>query len=199
MASDPVSICNQALARLGEEQIMSLDDESQAAGYCSTFYEQTRDEVLQSHLWKFATKTVTLSRLSTAPLGPWTVQYQMPTDCLRVIDLNGTRFNDSQDFFAIQENRLLTDETAAVIRYIFRQTDANKFSPLFVEALACKLAHKLAKPLTEDSNTAREMLAEYENVTGPKARRADAFLEYKRPPLPYMTSNLVQSRRGGRI
>ena len=49
-----VSICNLALARLGDATIESLDDATAQAEYCNLFYAQTRDEVLRSHPWNFA-------------------------------------------------------------------------------------------------------------------------------------------------
>lgn len=195
MASD-VEIANLALSRLGQNQIMSLDDASPAARFCKAFYSQTRDEVLQSNPWTFGTAYVTLSRLTSTPLLEWDYQYQLPSDCLRVIELNGVGTGDRPGYFVVQGQKLLTNETDAIIRYIQRVTDGALFTPLFVEALSCKLAARIAKPLTGDANAAGGLLTEYTRLTGPEARRIDAYVNHRHPRPPYVESDLVASRRG---
>ena len=57
---DEVTICNLALARLGDSRIVTFADAKPEAEYCALFYEATRDEVLRAHPWNFATKLVSL-------------------------------------------------------------------------------------------------------------------------------------------
>ncbi|MEO8207135.1 MAG: hypothetical protein ABI615_13220 [Chthoniobacterales bacterium] len=80
MAASETSICNLALGRLGNESILSTDDDSESARVCKLFYEPTRDEVLRAHRWKFATVLASLARLTTAPAFGWACQYQLPTE-----------------------------------------------------------------------------------------------------------------------
>ena len=197
MASDETTICNLALAHLGQSQIMSLDDESQAARFCKRFYAQTRDEVVQSHQWNFALKRTTLPQLATAPLSGWALQYELPVDFLRLVQLNGYEWWQREKRWEIEGRALLTDETTAAVRYLARVEDANFFTPLFVDALAMKLAARLAKPLTGSASAEADFLGRYEKITGPLARRMDAVEGRPKRKPAWVQSDLVTSRRIG--
>jgi len=194
MASD-VQIANLALARISQDQILALSDDSPSARFCNAFFDQAREEVLQSNPWRFAIKTATLSKLTTTPLLEWEFEYQLPSDNLRVLSLNGSGPHDRSDYFEIQGKTLLTDEGSAIIKYVFRVTDGSFYHPLFVSALSCQLAAMIAKPLTGDEKMASSLLMEYARLTGPEARRVDAYLGHRRPALPAVTSELVAARR----
>jgi hypothetical protein len=56
------------------------------------------------------------------------------------------------------------------------------------------LASRLAGPLTGSRNMPQELLAEYEQITGPKARMADAFEERLRRKMPWVNSDIVAAR-----
>lgn len=193
MASS-VDICNLALSRVAQDQIISLSDDSQNARVCNSFYAQTLDEVLQSNPWRFAVRTQQLSRLSTNPVTVWAYQYQLPENCLRVLKLNESWSDQIEDYCEVQANKLLTNETVAIIKFIAREEDASLYPPLFIEALACKLAARIAKPLTGDDKKQEAFLTEYARLTGPEARRIDAYVGFKRVRSPYATSELIMSR-----
>lgn len=195
--ADETSICNLALARLSETAVMSLDDETQAARYCKRFYAQTRDAVLQSHAWNFALARVLLTRLAEEPASGWAHQYALPVDCLRILQVNGYEWHQRQGLFETEGRALLTDAEVANVRYIRQVTDATLFTPLFIEALAVKLASQLAQPLTGSRELPTQLLTEYERIIGPKARRLDAFEGKPKAKLPWVTSALVAARRSG--
>ena len=197
MALTETSLCNQALARLGSERIMSLDDGSKAARFCRLFYAQTRDELLRSHHWNFAIARETLLRLAEEPLFGWAYQYALPRDFIRLVQLNGYGETEAQRSSEIEGGALLTNETEARIRYVRRVEDAGLFDPLFAEALMVKLASKLAQPLTGSRGAPGELLAEYERITAPLARRVDAQEDRRRRKEPWVESSFVRARMGG--
>ena len=192
--ADKTSICNLALAKLGISPIMALTDDSKQAQFCSRFYDQTRDEVLQSHRWNFAMRRVALNKLADAPQSEWAVAYQLPVDCLRVVELNGYEPTERKGEYSVEAGQLLTDEEEANIRYIARVEDGTFYHPLFVHALATMLASRLAGPLTGSRNMPQELLQEYAAITGAQARMADAFEERLRRKMPWVESNLVAAR-----
>lgn len=61
MATTEVSICNAALAHLGEASITALTDDTARARACNQFYGPMRDAVLRSHRWNFAQDREALS------------------------------------------------------------------------------------------------------------------------------------------
>ena len=113
--ADETSIANLALAHLGQNQIMALSDDTAAARFCDTYYEQSRDEVLASHPWTFAMKRANLSALIAVPISEWEYQYQLPTDCIRVMQMNGFDWWQSTSKWVVEGRLLLTDDTVASI------------------------------------------------------------------------------------
>lgn len=192
--ADETSIANLALAKLGISPIMALTDDSKQAQFANRFYAQTRDEVLSSHLWNFAMRRDTLNRLAAGPEFEWAFAYQFPSDCLRVVQLNGYDTNEQQGEFAIEGNQLFTDAEEAQVRYIARVADGSFYPALFVHALATMLASRLAGPLTGSRELPSALLQEYDKLTGPKARMADVFEEQKRLKPAWVESDLIKAR-----
>ena len=145
-------ICNMSLARLGSKRINDFGDtteDSVQAIHCRTHYEQTRDALLRSHWWRFATARATLSQDATDPTGDeWDNQFILPDDFLAMKSIYENRFSDENyRSYALEGQRLLTNESTMEIRYIKKVTDVTKFDPLFVEVLVLQLALKLVAPL----------------------------------------------------
>lgn len=197
MAVNETTIANLALGKIGSKRIASLDDASPEARACKLHYPHVRDEVLRSHRWNFATKRATLTALAAAPLFGWDVQYQLPSDCLRVLQLNRYGESDQSSVWEVEGGKLLTNETEAQVKYIARITDGVLFDSIFVSALTVKLASVIAKPLAGSSSMSEDLISEYERITGPKARRADAFEGRPQRKPAWVESDLVRARFGG--
>jgi hypothetical protein len=195
-ANDITTICNEALARIGAGRIQSIEDANQEGRYCTQFFETTRDEVLRDHPWNFARELATLSRLTETPSFKWTFYYQLPVDCLRVIQVNGHLDTEDRPPWEIIGRKLATDEETAEVAYTKRVEDGLLFDALFVEALAVKLASKLARPLTGSATIGGELMKEYESAIIPKARRHDGHEKRDRRKQNYIESDLVRARFG---
>ena len=94
----------------------------------------------------------------------------------------------------IEGRYLVTNAEVAQIRYIRRVTDCNQFDSLFIEALAVKLASKIALPINGSGAISQGFLTEYEKLTGGRARRTDAFESHSDRQPAWMNSDLVWSR-----
>lgn len=153
MASE-VSICNQALGEIGDTTIIvALTDQNKAAKYCNIFYADTRDALLAMFQWNFAVRRVTLVQLSATPEWGYNFQYQLPADIIKVL-----REENLHVKYRIENDKLLTDEPSAKIKYIKKITTPGNFDPLFTMALVALLAHRLAKPLADGSTQTRRDL-----------------------------------------
>lgn len=197
MAASETTICNLALGKLGARRIIALDEESVEARACLLHYAETRDEVLRHHPWNFAMKREVLTQLATPPKFGWMFAYELPTDCLRVFEMNGAHWGGRKRPWEVEGRALLINDEQAWIRYISRVTDCNLFDSIFVDALATKLASKIARPLTGSGPLSGEMLTEYEKLTGGRARRTDAFEEDSPRTPAWVQSDLVTARYGG--
>lgn len=144
-----VDICNSALAQLGEESITSLDDNSKKARLCKQFYEDTRDAVLRAYPWRCAIEFQSLNQLSGTDAitgSGFAYTYQLPTSpwCLRALLLN----NDKSVKWEIIGRKLCTDESSVNLKYIKRIIDPGSFDSLLYNAIAVRMATKLAYPIT---------------------------------------------------
>ena len=154
-----VSICSNALRRLGDSPITSLTEDSERGRLCNAFYEPSRDAILRSHTWNFAINRANLAKLSTSPAFEYANQFALPTDpfCLRVLKMEFEDYEFKIENLAGQGRVLLTDEGEAKIIYIARVTDPSLFDSMFVDVLTAKLAVDLAYPVTNSTTLQAQM------------------------------------------
>ena len=177
-----VSICNAALSNIGKENINALGEASAEARACTQFYEQTRDFLLQSYPWRFATRTLSLAEITNDKPGQWGYAYQRPVDCLKINWLRSAYSADEPALsrpdelafaYDVEGQAVYCDLSPALLVYTTRITDPTRFSPLFVEALAWQLTVRLAMPLTRDPRARADAMQVAGIVTG-QAQMADA-------------------------
>jgi len=159
-----VSICSNALRKLGDDPITSLAEDTERARLCNALYEPTRDAVLRLHPWNFAITRATLTQLSTTPAYGFSYQYSLPTDpyCLRVLEMEYQDYIFKVENLATEGRILLTDESTAKILYVAKITDTNQFDSLFVDTLTAKLATDLAYPITNSVKLQEQMYKIYD-------------------------------------
>ena len=151
MALSETKICNAALAKIGAKRINNIDtDTSPEAIQCRTHYEMTRDALIRSHWWRFASARKKLAEDVTEPDFEWDSQFILPNDFLRMKSIYENRFSDENyRSYVLEGQRLLTNESTMKIRYIKKVTDVTEFDPLFVEVLVLQLALKLVPALAK--------------------------------------------------
>ncbi len=176
MALTETTICNMALARIGAKRINDLDTATSNAGiHCRTHYEQTRNAVLRSAWWAFATDRKTLARDVETPDFEWDYQYHLPNDYLARKSIYENSISDENlRSFAIEGDFLLTDDTEVNLRYIKLVEDVAKFDPLFVDALVLAIAIKLAPPLSGADAKLQQLLQKEFDAVISKARTVNA-------------------------
>lgn len=177
-----VQICNQALTKLGAARITDLLDDTRNARVMNAIYETKRDAELSAHPWTFAIKRAQIPALSTAPAFQWTKSYPLPSDCLRLVQVGEDyTFYDSDggELFQVEGNSILTDEESPLdVRYVYRVTSTGLFSPLFIEALACRLAAEGCEEITQNASKREAAWAEYKQAIR-EAKRVNAI---EQPP-----------------
>ncbi len=146
-------ICNAALSKIGAKQIDNYGDVSETtteALACRNHYDITRDALLRSHYWRFATARVELTQDSSDPDFEYDNQFLLPDDFMRLKSVFGNNFTATENTrfsFAIEGNLLLTDDDEVFLRYIKKVTDVTEFDSLFVEVFILSLALKLVAEL----------------------------------------------------
>jgi hypothetical protein len=199
MASQ-VSICNQALGWLGANLIISLNDDNKEAQLCKTNYPDIRDAVLEEREWTFCVRRISLSPLVLEPVYGYTNQFLLPPDVIRILNVPDTRFGDTDDNLigtglggahegpdqqpqlgtfrveSLQEPTatgkvVLANVDSLFMRVIWRVTNIGLYSPMFIQALAARIAADLAIPLTQNRTLQRDMWTLYKD----KLTRASAM------------------------
>jgi len=159
-----VSICSNALRKLGDDPITSLTEDTERARLCNAFYNTARDSLLRLHPWNFAITRASLTRLSSTPAYGFAYQYALPTDpyCLRVLEMEYQDYIFKIENLATEGRVLLSDESTAKILYVGRITDTTLFDSLFIDTLTAHLALKLAYPITNSVTLQAQMQKLYQ-------------------------------------
>lgn len=197
MASD-VDISNLALSHIGERaEVITIVPpfDSAEEQQCGRFYPLARDQLLEMHPWTFAMRRAALAALESDNPA-WLYAYQVPADCLkpRAVLANETCDDATGDDFIVETNGagnkvIYTNRESAVLRYTRALTDTTRFSPMFVAALARKLAAMLAGTIIKGApgravaeGQERMFLIEFATAkaddanTGSRARQLRSFI-----------------------
>lgn len=169
-----VSICNSALTKLGVERIIDLSDNSKAARLCNEQYSIQRDMLLRSHPWNFAIKRATLALSGTSPVHGFDNAFQLPNDYLRALHPLSIEVGTITNIrWQIEGDKIVTDETEFLLRYVAQITDTALFDAMFTECLSLKIAAELAYPLVQSAALGERMEIKYQQFIK-QVRSADA-------------------------
>lgn len=182
----PVSVCNLALAKVGDEsaQITSIpatpsEAYSKEANLCSKFYETTLREVLEATEWKWARKRATLALNVGTPTFEWTYSHALPADCARPLKVSSTTDTQRQYNYTsewdVEDGNVVSNQSELWMLYVANVSTLNKADALFIKTLYTALAAKLVFPLTENRNLTKDIMNEYEQSVLPEARRVNSY------------------------
>jgi hypothetical protein len=171
-------VANMALGILVEAPIDTLDDDTKAARLLNLHYETTRQSELMKNPWAFAIFRAELDAALDAPTSDiYGYGYEVPTDALRVLPLTDTGEAEGARIpFKLEGGLILTNYSAPrLVRYIGNMTEPDDWDPLFVEALAARLAMKIARPLTNKPSVLQGAQLVYNEAIS-EARRVNSIV-----------------------
>lgn len=183
MAASEVQIANLALQKLGEESILTLNDDLTRALEIKLAFASVRDAELNRRRWRFSFTRVSLPALVSTPDSDYGYQYQLPGDFIRLIEGGDIRtVVDMSDFrgsptldYSIEGRKILTDVGAPLaIRYIASITDTTLFTPAFDYAFASRLAYETCERITGSTKKQNACLVDYRMAIS-EATRAQAL------------------------
>ena len=152
-----LDICNHALLLLGEKPIPSEASTTATATRAFAAFDIARDGLLRSYRWNFAIKRAQAAPDATAPAFGFANRFALPNDCLQVIGLYDPyepqqNISTTREPWRTENGYLLCDATTAYFLYTQKQPTSDGMDPLFVEALAIKLALTLAYAQTASAD-----------------------------------------------
>ncbi|PZP56784.1 MAG: hypothetical protein DI586_02500 [Micavibrio aeruginosavorus] len=166
-----IGLCSRALIKIGARPITSFMDGSAESEIANLLYGPSRDAVLSSYAWSFATKQMVLTRLEAPPVADYNFAYQLPNDFLRSLSAgSGGRGRGLN--FRIYRDTLQTNAEEVILTYIYRAAEET-CPPYFDTAVIARLSAEFCIPLTENTSRADVIikLAEQEFA---RARQIDA-------------------------
>lgn len=176
LLSTPADLVNNALVQIGYKKLIgSVNDGSAAANLSLAIYGQTRDELLRSQDWGFASRDIVLTLLKQAPAGgyfpptvwstayppiPYMFEYAYPGDCLKVRSIKPQtlfvpNFDPAPNPFRISNDNAFSPPQKVILSYVpmslmtytAQVTDPQTWEVSFAEALSDMLGEKLAAGL----------------------------------------------------
>ena len=125
-----------------------------------------RDAVTEAHNWTFAKRRYELPQLLNNPVFYYAQAYALPTEVLRVIDVNRIEAKDGTFDWQIEEvdglNAIVINALFCRILAVTQNTDTKRFTNLYTQALAARIAADLAIPLTNSRQMQADMWAIYQ-------------------------------------
>lgn len=182
-----VSICSNALLMNGAQTIASFDDNTDRARQCSNLYPTVRDYVLSSHPWNCCIRRVQLSPDASKPAFDWTNQFTLPADFLRILAVGESGNEDDYD---LEDGKILTDASLVNLRYLYKNDNEVKWTPLLVMAVTLAMRQVLAYPITQ--STSLEQLID--TAIEPILKRARTIDSQDQPPETLGNFRLLNAR-----
>ena len=144
-----VSICSNALLRLGAQTIASLSESNDRARLAANLYETVRDSTLRSHPWNCAVKRVILAPDSTVPAFDFTAQFTLPSDWLKTLQVGQDGFEVE---YRTESGKIMASGTSLALRYIWRNTVESTWDAMLVEAMELAMAAAMAYGITKSAS-----------------------------------------------
>lgn len=145
-----IGVWNMALDVLREQPLSATTDTAPPAKWLSRNYDQQRDFLMESMLWKFAMTRANVAAEATTPAWGWSYQFILPTECLRIIPptVNGQWMGTPLPYETENGRLLMNIPGPLPLRYIQRITNEGLMSNGFLEVLSLRLARKMAHWMT---------------------------------------------------
>lgn len=153
------AIVNQALARLSEESIYSIDDDYKRARIAKRLYNHSLNYVL-AYNWPFARRIKSLNEISSVDEDDklFTYVHQVPSDSHHIIDLLPLGRKDKWEQIG---NQIHSHLASPRVLYITREISVVNFSGPFINSVVTYLAALLCGPIVKDEQLTQQLMNEF--------------------------------------
>lgn len=143
-----VSICSNALLMLGAQTINDFNEPVDRAKLASNLYETVRNDLLRDHPWNCTIKRIVLAPDSTPPAFGYDQQFELPADCLRVLEV---RENGGIIDHLVEGRHILANTTVLQLKYVFLNEVENTWDAGLVNLLTLAMAAAMAYGVTQSA------------------------------------------------
>jgi len=196
MAAGETEIANIALGHIGAPKIQDIEDrENKSAREAKRIFASSRRAIAAKHKWNCLTKRAIAAQLTVKPIFGFAEQYQLPTDYITMVELNGLDVEKITDRWKVEGLLLLSDADSANIIYVADVTNVSEWSPGFEQCVALHMAAQLATTIRQDGVKAAELESRLEDRALSDARKTDSNEANLRPIDTTSGSQYIKSRR----
>lgn len=189
--SSYAEIANRAAVAVGTSARLTAPGDDTVLGRAvAAVWNIERRAAIRDGGWNFAMRRATLPRLVERPKHGYSAQYELPSDCLKLVEL----FGGERLRYQLEGRQILADATGGLdIRYLADVAEPTAFDPGFVGAFALRIACAIGGKIAGSSFDKRGCWNEYLAAVA-DARGADAL---ENPPLEQEESDWVLARYRG--
>jgi hypothetical protein len=186
--SSYVAIANQAAIIIGTAARLTAPGDDNSLGRAvASVWDMERQAALRDGAWNFAIRRANLAALPEKPAHGFEHQFQLPADCLRLIEVHELW----RDHYQLEGRRILSDEAGPLkLRYLADIEEPTQFDPLFVNAFALRIAIAIGQRIAGSAFDEASAWEKYRAALS-AARRADAM---ENPPIEQAEVDWVTSR-----
>ncbi len=189
MTTTSIDICAQSLIKIGANTISSFEDGSAEARVAAALYDPTKDGLLSSHPWTFATKFADLAQTTDEPLADYDYVSQLPSDVLRIISAGYSTTSQGLEYKIIGD-KLYANAEDVKMKYIARVSE--EYLPAFFQnVLRLKLSAEFAPILTENLT-----LADFLGKQADKELKSARLIDSQQETTEHITSYPLTDVRG---
>jgi len=167
-------ICNQALSRLGGNLIININDETNEARLCKANYVNVRDIVLEEHQWSFAVARFQLPiSIVKDDADQYSNKFLIPPNVINIIRAGDDKDDRHQNStsWRIEGKYIVSNVDKLYVKAIVRVGDPGLYSPMFIQAVAIRLAAEIAVALTNKVPLQQSLFQEYEFILNKAAQK----------------------------
>lgn len=167
MASSDTDLINGGLVLLGEKPILALTQDDDVAKSALALWPQARDWVLAQHPWNRCVKMTPLTQTADTPLMTYGYTYLYPSDAIRLLIPDDDRSQWEVGSSDTGESVIWSNAQAPVVlKYIFRNTNVNTYSPWLSWVMSAWVALILAQTLTQHRGKVQDRMNYYNLILG---------------------------------
>jgi hypothetical protein len=188
MPLSDVELSSAALVKLGAEGIATFGDDTAEANIANALYEITRDSLLGTHPWSFATAHAKLVQLPTPPVSDFEYAFELPSDFIKALSA-GDDCRSRGFTYQIIGREVHSNYEEVTLAYIKRTSEAD-FPAYFVSALVNRLAAEFCLPLTENESRSELLF----NLAGTELKLAKLIDSQQDTPPKVEDFTLIEAR-----
>lgn len=186
--SSYVAIANLAATTIGTAaRLTTPSDDTTLSRAVASVWEIERQAALRDGAWNFAMKRVELPALKDAPAFQFSARFQLPADCIRLIEI----YELARDEWQLEGRAINADHAGPLrIRYLADIKEPAEFDPLFAKAFALRIACAIGNRIA-GSTFKEELNWEKYRQSLAEARRVDAM---ENPPIGPAPDSWIEDR-----